>query len=129
MKKLNLGFVQDLALMGTGAGAAYLYDELMADAVVKVTMQDNELSVSDVVLQMLVGWGPFVAASALGGTTSAFWSSFAGAVAFNRIDALAVTLFGQAAQSPVGPVQRGETLDKAARRLGLPWLLTPPSTS
>jgi len=113
--RLNMKFAADMAKTSGGAGAAYLYEEIASQAVVEATSQDGRLSLFDIALQLVVGWGPFVVASHLGGP---FWGSFAGAIAYNRVDNLAV-MAGQRAQTPMGYVRRGETLAEARARLGM----------
>lgn len=114
-RKLNLDFLMDVSKHGSGAALAFLYEEIAGAAVVNATAQDNKISPFDFAMQMLVGWGPLVFAAYYPGQ---FTASFAGATIFNRIDNLAVTGFGARAQSPMGPIMKGETLLQAQARMG-----------
>lgn len=114
MKKLNMAFVKDLGKHAGGSAAAFLYEEIMGDAVVRATAADRRFSPFDIVLQAAVGIGPLVVSGHLAGP---FWASFAGAIMYNRIDNVAIML-GQRAQTPMGAVMPGETLQEALARTG-----------
>jgi hypothetical protein len=114
-RKLNMKFVQDMGKAGAGTFAAYLYEEIAGAAVVQATAQDGRFSPFDVLLQLAVGWGPFVVASMQGG--GAFWNAAAGAVAYNRVDNIVVALGGKAV-TPFGVIAPGETMAQAQARIG-----------
>lgn len=113
-RKLNMAFMKDMGKVGAGTFAAYLYEEIAGAAVVEATARDGRFSPFDVALQLMVGWGPFVLASTQGG---AFWNSFAGATAYNRVDNIVVALGGRA-NTPLGVIAPGETMSQAQARLG-----------
>ena len=116
MRKLNMKFLGDMTKSTGGVSAAYLYEELMAQAVVDATARDQKLSLFDIALQIGVGWAPFVLASYQGG--GPFWASFAGGCMFNRIDNLRYALGGKPI-THTGPALPGESMaDVQARLLG-----------
>lgn len=90
--KLNL---LGLSKAVSGAGVAYMYEEMAAKAVVQATTLDGRISPFDWTLQMLVGWAPFVIASMNPGP---FTSSMAGGIAYHRVENLVNALRAQAAQ-------------------------------
>lgn len=114
MRKMNMAFLADMGKVGAGTAAAFLYEEIAGSAVVDATARDGHFSPFDVALQLLVGWGPFVLASTQGGP---FWTSFAGATAYNRVDNIVVALGGKA-RTPLGVIAPGETMSQAQARLG-----------
>lgn len=116
MNKLNLRFLGDFAKTTGACGAAYLYEEIAAGAVVDATARDGRYSPFDIVLQLGVGWLPFIVASYNQG--GPFWASFAGAVAFNRIDNLVYGLGGKPL-THTGPAFPGESMADVQRRLGI----------
>lgn len=113
-RKMNMAFLKDMGKVGAGTAAAFLYEEIAGSAVVDATARDGKFSPFDVALQLLVGWGPFVLASTQGG---AFWTAFAGATAYNRVDNIVVALGGRA-RTPLGVIVPGETMNQAHARLG-----------
>jgi len=115
MRKLNMKFAADMAKTGGGASLAYLYEEIAGQAVVEATAKDGRLSLFDIALQLAIGWGPFVLASQQGG--GPFWASWAGAIAFNRIDNMVYALGGRPV-THTGPAFPGESLAEARSRLG-----------
>lgn len=116
MRKLNMKFAKDLGASGGAAGLAFLYEEIAGAAVVNATGRDGKISPFDFALQILVGWGPIVLAAHQSAKGSHFWTSFGGAVMFNRIDNLAIAL-GQPALTHMGAVLPGETIVQAQRRI------------
>lgn len=120
MRRLNTSYLKDYGASVGASSLAYLYEEIAGAAVVNATAQDGKLSAFDIALQILVGWGPIALAAhqSAQGRGSYFWNSFGGAVMFNRIDNLAVNVFGQPALTPYGAILPGETLAQARIRLG-----------
>lgn len=112
-RRLNMAFARDMATSAGASFGAYLYEEIAGSAVVEATAQDGRFSPFDIALQLAVGWGPFILAAHQGGH---FWASFAGAIAFNRVDNVVVALGGRAA-TPVGLIRRGETMTEAESRM------------
>ena len=119
MRKLNKSYLKNYGKAAGAASLAFLYEEIAGAAVVKATAQDNKISPFDVGMQLFVGWGPIALAAHQMATRpggSYFWSSFGGAMMFNRIDNLGVAL-GMPALTPFGAVMPGETLAQAQIRL------------
>lgn len=113
-RKLNMAFLKDMGKLGGGTFAAFMYEEIAGAAVVDATARDGRFSPFDIALQLAVGWGPFVLASYQGGP---FWTAFAGATAYNRVDNLVVALGGRAS-TVFGPIAPGETQAQTQARLG-----------
>jgi len=109
-------FARDMGKSGGAAGLAFLYEEIVSDNVVNATGRDGKISPFDLVLQVLVGWGPIVLAAHQSAKGSHFWTSFGGAVMFNRIDNIAIAL-GQPALTRMGAVLPGETIAQAQSRI------------
>lgn len=115
MRKLDLNFLADMTKTTGAVSAAYLYEEIASNAVVDATARDGKFSLFDIALQMGVGWLPFVLASMNGG--GPFWASFAGAVAFNRIDNIVYALGGRPL-THTGVALPGETMAEVTARVG-----------
>lgn len=90
MRKLNMKTVLGHGKMMGGAAGAYAYEQ-MAEQVVMATVNPETGIPTPVgiVMQMVVGWGPFVLAAQYPSPAS---SAFAGAIAYNRIARLMETL-------------------------------------
>ncbi len=117
MRKLNTAFLKDMGLATGAAGAAMLWDEIAGAAVIDATARDGKVSPMDMLLQMVIGWGP-LAFAATRPPGNYFWPAFGGAIAFNRIDNLMIAL-GQPALTPLGPIRPGETLETARARIAV----------
>lgn len=116
-RRLNLRFAKDMGAIGAAAGLAMLYEQIAGKAVVDATARDGRISPFDFALQMATGWAPLILAATQSHKAAMFWPAFAGAVMCDRVDHIMIA-FGQKALTPYGPIQAGETLEMARRRLG-----------
>ena len=90
-RKLNEAFFRDLGKMAAAGAGALAYEEWIVRPVVERTMLDRKLTVPEIAMNLLAGWGPLLAAGALskGEEGNPMFAAFGGAVCYKRISNLA----------------------------------------
>lgn len=86
-RKLNQNMAVGMGKSAAAGLAALAYDDWIVKPVVNRTILDQKMTIPEVAISLLVGWGPLLAAAALSTDSERgdFWDSLGGAIAYKRI--------------------------------------------